>query len=88
MAVDARLVHSVSQPVSGRKLEELREERKQEESEKGVRFQIDVDSDWTVRDGESFSVPPEHPATQIMKKISICNFDQSILEGPEIVSFF
>ncbi len=69
MAVDARLVRSVSRPVSGKKLEELRQERKQEESEKGgsrgIKFQRDVDSDWTVRDDEPFFGMKEHASIDV-----------------------
>jgi IS5 family transposase len=65
MAVDARLVHSASKPVSKKKLEELREVRKQEESSKAVKFQRDVDSDWTVRDEEPFFGMKEHASIDV-----------------------
>lgn len=48
MAIDARLVKSASKPVSGKKLEELREERKkseEDETRKPAKFQRDVESD-------------------------------------------
>jgi len=57
MAVDARLIRSASRPVSGKKLEGLREKRKSESGQKdkngrSLKFQRDVDSDWTVKNGQ------------------------------------
>jgi len=54
MTVDARIVRSASKPVSSKKLETLRQEHKTEDSKtdqngKPVKFQRDVESDWTFK---------------------------------------
>lgn len=47
MAVDARLIKSVSRPVSTEKLGKLRKDR--EKQDKTIKFQRDIESDWTIK---------------------------------------
>ncbi len=61
--MDARIIRSASRPVSGKKLDELREERKQ--TEKKTKFQRDLDSDWTVKNKKSFFGMKEHASIDV-----------------------
>jgi len=70
MAVDARLVKSASRPVSGKKLKELREKRESESGQKDkngllLKFQRDVDSDWTVKNGQPVFGMKEHASLDV-----------------------
>ena len=70
MAVDARVVKSASRPVSGRKLRELREKRKakaqmRKKSQKAMRFQRDLESDWTVKNNKPLFGMKEHAAIDV-----------------------
>jgi len=70
MAVDARLVKSASRPVSGKKLKELREKRESESGQKDkngltLKFQRDVDSDWTVKNGKPVFGMKEHASLDV-----------------------
>jgi len=68
MAVDARIVRSASRPVSGKKIEELKEERKkseEDETRKPAKFQRDVESDWTVKNDEPHFGMKEHAAVDV-----------------------
>lgn len=69
MAVDARLVRSASRPLSNKKLDELREERKKleerGEQSKAVKLQRDLESDWTVRDGNAIFGMKEHASIDV-----------------------
>ena len=70
MAVDARVVKSASRPVSDRKLRELREKRKakahmRKKSQKAMRFQRDLESDWTVKHNKPLFGMKEHAAIDV-----------------------
>ncbi|MBW2619333.1 MAG: transposase [Deltaproteobacteria bacterium] len=70
MAVDARLIRSASRPVSGKKLKELRGKRKNESGQKDknglpLKFQRDVDSDWTVKNGKPIFRMKEHASLDV-----------------------
>jgi IS5 family transposase len=68
MAVDARLVRSASRPVSGKKLEALKEERKKSEEDetgKPAKFQRDVESDWTVKNDKPHFGMKEHAGVDV-----------------------
>jgi IS5 family transposase len=69
MAVDARVVRSASRPVSDRKLKELREKRKarlqMKKTQKAMRFQRDLDSDWTVKNNRAVFGMKEHAAIDV-----------------------
>ncbi len=70
MAVDARVVKSASRPVSDRKLRDLREKRKarlqmKKKTQKAMRFQRDLDSDWTVKNNKAIFGMKEHAAIDV-----------------------
>lgn len=70
MAVDARVVKSVSRPVSDRTLRELREKRKakaqmRKKSQRAMRFQRDLESDWTVKNNKPLFGMKEHAAIDV-----------------------
>lgn len=70
MAVDARVVKSASRPVSDRRLRELREKRKamtqiRKDTQRGVRFQRDLDSDWTVKNNRPVFGMKEHASVDV-----------------------
>jgi len=70
MAVDARIVRSASRPVSDRKLKELREKRKnkaqmRKKTHRAMRFQRDLDSDWTVKNNKPLFGMKEHTAIDV-----------------------
>ncbi len=70
MAVDARVVKSASRPVSDRKLKELREKRKikaqmRKKTQRAMRFQRDLDSDWTVKNKQPLFGMKEHAAIDV-----------------------
>jgi IS5 family transposase len=70
MAVDARVVRSASRPVSDRKLRTLREKRKirlqmKKKTQRAMRFQRDVDSDWTVKHNKPIFGMKEHASIDV-----------------------
>jgi IS5 family transposase len=70
MAVDARVVKSASRPVSDRKLRELREKRKiraqmKKKTQRAMRFQRDLDSDWTVKNNKPVFGMKEHASVDV-----------------------
>ncbi len=70
MAVDARVVKSASRPVSDRKLRELREKRKikaqmKKKTQKAMRYQRDLDSDWTVKNNKPVFGMKEHASIDV-----------------------
>ena len=70
MAVDARVVKSASRPVSDRKLKELREKRKnktqmRKKTQRAMRFQRDLDSDWTVKNNKPLFGMKEHATIDV-----------------------
>ena len=70
MAVDARVVKSASRPVSDKKLRELREKRKarnqmRKKTQRAMRFQRDLDSDWTVKHNKPLFGMKEHAAVDV-----------------------
>jgi IS5 family transposase len=70
MAVDARVVKSASRPVSDRKLRELREKRKirlqmKKKTQRAMRFQRDLDSDWTVKNNKPVFGMKEHASIDV-----------------------
>lgn len=70
MAVDARVVKSASRPVSDKMLKELREKRKikfrlRKKTQKSMRFQRDLDSDWTVKNNKPLFGMKEHAAIDV-----------------------
>jgi len=67
-AVDARIVRSASRPVSSKKLEALREERQHDTERpdrKPIKFQRDVESDWTVKNDVPYFGMKEHAAIDV-----------------------
>jgi IS5 family transposase len=74
MAVDARVVRSASRPVSDRKPTEHREKRKiraqmRKKIQRAMRFQKDVDSDWTVKNTKPVFGMKEHASVTVTKGI-------------------
>jgi len=68
LAVDARLVQSVSTPVSKDKIEEKRlehEQRKQDPTKKPMKFGRDLESDWTKRKGTPFYGMKKHASIDV-----------------------
>jgi IS5 family transposase len=70
MAVDARVVKSASRPVSDKKLRELREKRKsrlqmKKKTQRTMRFQRDLDSDWTVKNNKPVFGMKEHASIDV-----------------------
>jgi transposase, IS5 family len=70
MAVDARVVKSASRPVSDRNLRELREKRKsrlqiRKKTQRTMRFQRDLDSDWTVKNNKPVFGMKEHASVDV-----------------------
>jgi IS5 family transposase len=70
MALDARVVKSASRPVSDKKLRELREKRKsrlqmKKKTQRAMRFQRDLDSDWTVKNGKPVFGMKEHASIDV-----------------------
>jgi len=70
MAVDARVVKSASRPVSDKKFRELREKRKaknriRKNTQRAMRFQRDMESDWTVKNNEPIFGMKEHAAIDV-----------------------
>ncbi|MDD5414836.1 MAG: IS5 family transposase [Smithellaceae bacterium] len=70
MAVDARVVRSASRPVGDKKLKELREKRKiraqmRKKTQRAMRFQRDLDSDWTVKNKQPLFGMKEHAAIDV-----------------------
>jgi len=63
MAVDARLIESASRPVSTEKLEKLREDR--EKQDKSIKFQRDVESDWTIKNNVPVFGMKEHTSIDV-----------------------
>ena len=69
LAVDARLVKSVSTPVSREKIEEKRQEREQRQQDptkKPMRFGRDLESDWTKRKDVPFYGMKEHASVDVI----------------------
>ena len=70
MAVDARVVKSASRPISDRKLRELREKRNirlqmKKKTQRAMRFQRDLDSDWTVKNNKPVFGMKEHASIDV-----------------------
>jgi IS5 family transposase len=70
MAVDARIIKSASRPVPGRKLKVLREKRKakaqqRKKTRQSMRFQRDLDSDWTVKNNKPVFGMKEHASIDV-----------------------
>jgi len=68
LAVDARLVRSVSSPVSRDKLEEKKQEREQRKQYPGIKpmkFGRDLESDWTRRKDVTFYGMKEHASIDV-----------------------
>ena len=70
MAVDARIIKSASRPVPGKKLKELRKQRKsktqqRKKSRHSMRFQRDLDSDWTVKNNQLIFGMKEHASIDV-----------------------
>ena len=70
MAVDARVVKSASRPISDRKLRELLEKRKiraqmKKKTQRAMRFQRDIDSDWTVKNTKPVFGMKEHASVDV-----------------------
>jgi len=63
MAVDARLIESASRPVSTEKLDKLREDR--EKQDKSIKFQRDVESDWTIKNNVPVFGMKEHTSIDV-----------------------
>lgn len=70
MAMDARVVKSASRPVSDKKLRNLREQRKiktqmRKKTQRAMRFQRDLESDWTVKNNKPLFGMKEHAAIDV-----------------------
>jgi IS5 family transposase len=70
MAVDARVVKSVSRPICDKKLSALREKRKsrlqiRKKTQRAMRFQRDLDSDWTVKNNKPIFGMKEHASVDV-----------------------
>ena len=68
LAVDARLVRSASSPLSKDKLEKINQQRQQEKKDgkdKPVKFSRDVESDWTVKNGDPVYGMKEHASIDV-----------------------
>ena len=70
MAVDARIVKSASRPISDRKLRDLRDKRKvkaqmRKKTHKAMRFQRDLESDWTVKNNRPLFGMKEHASIDV-----------------------
>lgn len=70
MAVDARIVKSVSRPVPDKKLKDLRAKRKARASQRkrtirSMRFERDLESDWTVKNNKPVFGMKEHAAIDV-----------------------
>jgi transposase, IS5 family len=76
MAVDARVVKSASRPVSDRKLRALREQRKikaqiRKKTIRAMRFQRDLDSDWTVKNNKPVFGMKEHASVDVQSGLAL-----------------
>jgi transposase, IS5 family len=70
MVVDARVVKSASRPVGDKKLRELREKRKiraqmRKKTQRAMRYQRDLDSDWIVKNKQPLFGMKEHAAIDV-----------------------
>jgi len=70
MAVDARIVKSASRPVSDKKLKALRTQRKaqanqRKKTQQSMRFERDLESDWTVKNNRPVFGMKEHAAIDV-----------------------
>ena len=68
MAVDAWIVHSANRPVSGKKLEQLKTERGQEEQDPATapaKLRRDIESDWAVKNDKPYFRMKEHAAVDV-----------------------
>jgi IS5 family transposase len=70
LALDAKVIKSVSRPVSDRTLRELREKHKikaqmKKKTQRSMRFQRDIDSDWILKNKVSNFGMKEHAAVDI-----------------------
>jgi len=79
MAVDARTIKSASRPVPGKKLKELRKQRKskaqqRKKTRQSMKFQRDLASDWTVKNNKPVFGMKEHAAIDVKSGLvlSIC----------------
>ena len=78
MAVDARLVKSASRPVSGKKLEDLREERKakaETDDTHPPKFMRDLESDWTVKNEQPHFGMKEHASVDVKSGLVLSNLE-------------
>jgi IS5 family transposase len=76
MAVDARIIKSASRPVPGKKLKVLREKRKaraqqRKKTRQSMRFQRDLDSDWTVKNKQPVFGMKEHAAIDVKSGLAL-----------------
>ena len=72
MAVDARIVKSASRPVPGKKLKAIREKRKarahqRKKTLRSMRFERDLESDWTVKNNKPVFGMKEHAAIDVKR---------------------
>ena len=71
MAVDARVIRSANRPVSANRLETLRAKRKsrtkmRKKTQRTMRFQRDIDSDWTVKNKQPLFGMKEHASVDVV----------------------
>jgi IS5 family transposase len=70
IAVDARLVHSASRPISNNEIKKLREKRQRPEGKvdktgKPLKFSRDLESDWVVQDDDPHYGLKEHASVDV-----------------------
>lgn len=70
MAVDARIIKSASRPIPGKKRKVLRGKRKaraqqRKKTQRSMRFQRDLDSDWTVKNNQPVFGMKEHASIDV-----------------------
>jgi IS5 family transposase len=74
MAVDARVIKSASRPVSDKNLRDLKEKRKikaqmRKKTQRAMRFERDLDSDWTVKNKIPMFGMKEHAAVDVESRL-------------------
>ena len=79
MAVDARIIKSASRPVPGKKLRVLRAKRKakaqqRKNTRQSMRYQRDLDSDWTVKNNKPVFGMKEHTAIDVKSGLVLSTF--------------
>lgn len=70
LAVDARVIKSASRPIADKQLRDLRERRKakarmRKNTRKAMRFERDIDSDWTVKNSNPIFGMKEHASIDV-----------------------